>query len=522
MNNYYRKYFVKSNIISLIVIFFFSFFINYYYSSFGVFPIDTFFHYDSAARILEGQIPIRDFWIVSGFIIDIIQSIFFKILGTNWFAYIFHSSIANFLISLIIYYHFQSLKNDKITSLFFTFCFSTLAYTVSGTPFVDHHAIFFLLASTILLMKFIYTEKNYLWFFVVLLFFLSFLTKQTPAAYIMLIQGSIIGVYILYEKNYFIIKYLILSSFLTIFLIISLLFYLNIELKDFYIQYIDYPRSIGSTRISKFEITLNGFFNDYKFIILPLILIVILKLNKSFNKNFKFSKKEIYAFLILCSFVFSSIFHQIMTKNQIYIYFLTPILFGVLFRELHLNNYRFKKYFSILLLLSLFLITLKYHIRYNENRKFHELENVNFNEAIPAHKINKTFYNLSWINPIYKGNPANEIALILEGVSYLEKEKEEIMMFTHYLFLDSITKINLNYPNRSFTTDGASMPVVGMKYFKFYKNFLHNQIKEKKIRKIYFFKHEGISEKTLTDYFEINCYSKSENDIFILFKLKCN
>ena len=321
MNNLYNKYIIKSNIIILTIIFFFSFFINFYYSSFGVFPIDTFFHYDSAARMLQGQIPIRDFWIVSGLIIDVIQSIFFKILGVNWLTYIFHSSVSNFLISLIIFYYFQSLKIDKISSLFFTCCFSTLAYTVSGTPFVDHHAIFFLLASTILLMKFIYTEKNYLWFFVVLLFFLSFLTKQVPAAYIMLIQGSIIGVYILYEKNYFIIKYLILSSILTIFLIISLLFYLNIELKDFYIQYIDYPRSIGSTRISKFEITLNGFFNDYKFIILPLILIVILKLNKSFNKNFKFSKKEIYTFLILCSFVFSSIFHQIMTKNQIYIYF---------------------------------------------------------------------------------------------------------------------------------------------------------------------------------------------------------
>ena len=101
------------------------------------------------------------------FIIDIIQSIFFKILGTNWFAYIFHSSIANFLISLIIYYHFQSLKIDKITSLFFTFCFSTLAYTVSGTPFVDHHAIFFLLASTVLIIKAIDSEKNYLWFFIV-------------------------------------------------------------------------------------------------------------------------------------------------------------------------------------------------------------------------------------------------------------------------------------------------------------------------------------------------------------------
>ena len=74
---------------------------------------------------------------------------------------------------------------------------------------------------------------------------------------------------------------------------------------------------------------------------------------------------------------------------------------------------------------------MKYHIRFNENIKFHELESVNFNEAIPANKINKNFYNLSWINPIYKGSPDNEISLIIEGISYLEKEKEKIMLFTH-------------------------------------------------------------------------------------------
>ena len=208
MNNLYQKYFLKSNIITLIIIFFFSFFINYYYSSFGVFPIDTFFHYDSAARILQGEFPIRDFWIVSGLVIDLIQSLFFKFFGVNWFAYIFHSSISNFLISLIIYHYFQSIKINKINSLLFTCCFSTLAYTVSGTPFVDHHAIFFLLASTVLIIKAIDSEKNYLWFFIVLFFFLSFLTKQVPAAYIILTQGVIISAYIFHVKKYSIIKYL--------------------------------------------------------------------------------------------------------------------------------------------------------------------------------------------------------------------------------------------------------------------------------------------------------------------------
>ena len=518
MNNLYSKYFLKSNIIILIIIFFFSFFINYYYSSLGVFPIDTFFHYDSAARILSGELPIKDFWIVSGFIIDLIQSVFFKIFGINWQAYIFHSSISNFLISLIIYYYFQNLKISKFSSLIFTLSFSTLAYTISGTPFVDHHAIFFLLASTILLIKVIDTEKNYLWFFITLLFFLSFFTKQVPAAYTMLAQGIIVFIYILFEKKFLIIKHLILNISFIIFLFLSLLFYFNIDLTDFYIQYIDYPRSIGSTRFLNFELTLNDFFNNYKFIIIPVVLIFIFK----FKKNFNSSKEEIYSFLILCCFVLSSIFHQIMTKNQIYIYFLIPILFGVLFKELDLTNHRFKKYFSILLLVSLFFITLKYHIRYNENRKFHELEGVNFETAIPANKINKKFYNLSWINPSHKGDPRNEITMIKKGIIYLEREKEEIMLFTHYLFLDSITKKKLNYPTRSFTIDGASMPVEGMKYFEFYKNFLINKIKSKKVKKVYFFKQEGISQNTLTDYLDTDCYSKSENDIFILFELKCN
>ena len=95
MINFYNKFFLKSNILIFFIIFLFSFSINYYYSNLGVFPIDTFLHYDHAARILKNEFPIKDFWIVSGFLIDFMQAIFFKILGINWNKYIFHSSIFN-------------------------------------------------------------------------------------------------------------------------------------------------------------------------------------------------------------------------------------------------------------------------------------------------------------------------------------------------------------------------------------------------------------------------------------------
>ena len=55
----------------------YAFFINYYYADLGVFPIDTFLHYDSGYRILKNEIPIRDFWVVSGFMVDFMQALFF-------------------------------------------------------------------------------------------------------------------------------------------------------------------------------------------------------------------------------------------------------------------------------------------------------------------------------------------------------------------------------------------------------------------------------------------------------------
>lgn len=521
MINIYRNLFLKSNIIVSIIIFFFSFFINYYYSKLGVFPIDTFFHYDSGNRILKDEYPIRDFWIVSGFIIDLIQSGFFKIFGVNWHAYIIHSSIFNFLISLLVYFFFISLKIEKLKSLIFTCCFSTLAYTTSGTPFVDHHAIFFLLASTIFLIKAIQSEKKYFWFLFNLFFFLSFFTKQVPATYVFLAQSLLICFYILNEKKYFILKQLIFGTVLLLLIFFLYLLYIKIDLNNFYIQYFDYPRSIGASRFENFSINLNGFFNHYKFLMLPFFGIILLRFYKSKKKFTYTSNKEIYFFVIVLTFVFGSIFHQIMTKNQIYIYFIIPILFGVLDREFSLSNFKKKKYISIFLIFCLFLITIKYHYRFNENRKFHELENTNFDYAIPAGNLNKKLAGLEWINPFFKGRPAEEISIIKKGINVLNNEKTEIMLMSHYLFLDSLTKKNLNFPNRSFTDDGASMPLRGNKYFNYYKRYFMDKINDKDIKKIFYFKHEKIPQITLTDYLSSDCYNKSEEDVFFIFYIKC-
>ena len=518
MNNFYINNFINSNAFFIIIIFIFSFFINFYYAKFGVFPIDTFFHYDPAYRILNNEYPIRDSWVVSGLVIDIFQSFFFKVFGVNWKSYIYHSSLFNFIISIFIYFYFINLRLSKIKSLFFTLCFSLLAYTISGTPFVDHHATFFLLISSLLLIKYLNNEQNYLWFFIILLFFLSFFTKQVPATYVIFSHGLIMLYTLLSNKKFNVIRLIFLNLFFFIIIILALLLFYKIDFKNFYVQYFDYPQSIGSIRFNNFNLSFNSFFNLYKFLIIPLIFVIILKIK---NYPIKKDKNNLVSFFILISYIFCIIFHQIMTKNQIYIYFTIPILFAVLDSEIYVSKYNHKKIFSFLMIIFLVFVTLKYHYRFNVERKFHELQKVNFNESINGNKIDKSLDGLLWINPFFKGKPDEEVAILKEGKLFLEKRSSEVMLISHYLFLDSITIKKLNLPNRSFTMDGVSMPIKGNKHFNFYKKFLIDKIEKNKIKEIYFFKHEGISRRAITDYLNPKCYNLEENTVFSIYKILC-
>ena len=60
------------------------------------------------------------------------------------------------------------------------------------------------------------------------------------------------------------------------------------------------------------------------------------------------------------------------------------------------------------------------------------------------------------------------------------------MFISDYLFLDSLTINKLNYPSRSNTLDGASIPTKNNKYFDYYKISSKQKLK-KIILKISYF-----------------------------------
>ena len=74
-----------NNLIYIFFLFIFSFSVNQYYAYVGVLPVDSFSTFNSGYEILNGTVPFKDYWVLKGIVLDIIQAFFFKIFGVSWF-----------------------------------------------------------------------------------------------------------------------------------------------------------------------------------------------------------------------------------------------------------------------------------------------------------------------------------------------------------------------------------------------------------------------------------------------------
>ena len=497
------KWKLKNNFY-LITVFLFSFFINFYTASTGVLPIDTFLHYDPASRILENIIPVRDYWIVHGLTVDYMQAIFFKLFGVNWISYLAHSSIFNAVISLITFNFFLLNNIKKLHAFFLAISFSILAYPVSGTPFIDQHAVFFCLLGFYFFFFGIKKNHNYL-FFIPIFFGLAFFSKPVPSFYLIFVFIFIFIYYIIKTKQFSLIKYLIYGSIFFLSGIFIFLFSQNIEIDLFFTQIFYYTASIGGDRLASFEINYEKIFTNYKFILFPIILtfILILKFEKKKNEDINY-----FIFIIFVLFNFACIYHQLLTNNQNFIFFLIPI--NLSFLVMYLNKNFTNKRIIFLSIIALFLFscftTIKYHYRFNIEKKFHDLQNVNFKNSLPANKIHPSLKYLNWKTKDYV-QPAEEILLLREAIKEIEKNDENIMLMTNYSFISSITKKKIFTISRTY--DNISFPNKNNFYYQQYKDYFIKQINLKNISQIYLLFNEkdllNSVNRYVYEYFDNEC-----------------
>jgi hypothetical protein len=481
--------------ISTLFLIFLSFFVNFFVASRGVYPVDTFIHFDPAYRILNGEIPVRDYWVVHGILVDYIQALFFLIFGNNWYAYLIHSSIFNISICLFLFLMLQNiLKIGLIGSFVFSIMIAFLAYPVSGTPFLDLHSTYLSLFGIFFIIIGIVNQKDQYWFFTGILFTLAFFCKQVPAAYVILTSSIFCFFYSLIKKNYRIIIFYSLGGLLSLFTIVLFFIFQGINIEKLILQLFLFPSSIGESRYIGYDLNLKNVFFNFKFIYLLIFLIFLLIfLNKNkIKENYYLRKLSI--FFIFLIYIISVIFHQIYTKNQIYIFFLIPILGGFCFYFLEDLNTKNKYYYKFIIIICCLLISIKYIIRFDVERKFHELSNTKIENSFNFENFDQKFKGLKWISPYYS-DPNKEIKNLEDLRKILFKNNLNTMLLTEYKFFSLLLDKKFYSPSRTF--DEISYPKKNSKYFKEYQTFLTNIIKKKEIKIIIIFENKDISKPRL-------------------------
>ena len=195
---------------------------------------------------------------------------------------------------------------------------------------------------------------------------------------------------------------------------------------------------------------------------------------------------------------------------------------GILIHYINIFNFNKQKIICYLIIFFTLFATVKYTIRFDINRKFHELGYTDISKAEDAKIIDKKFTGLNWISP-YNSNPKEEINNIQNFISIIKKDKDNIMVITEYSFFSSLVEKKLYSPSRTY--DDISFPNINNKFYEQYKLLLVNKIKDNQIKKIYFFsKNNNFSEEVIFDYISKNCFEKnklSENIIYLKV-INCN
>mgnify|MGYP001245444384 CR=1 FL=1 len=455
---------------------------NYYYGSLGVLPIDTFAHFDTGFRITKGEVPFVDYWTISGPFIDWLQAFYFSVFGVNWHAYILNSSIINLVVTLISFLFFKKIGLNNNYSFLYSICVAILANPSMGTPFPDHYSSFFSLMAIICFVYALETKKNIYWFLIPVLFFFAFFSKQSPAAYIILFFILNLFIYFLVKKNLNFLSPIILGTILSITLLIIFFWFYKIDINLFLTQYFFYPRTIGLERITNWELTFNKAISTLKFIYIILLPLLFIFLSKLFLKKNYVNENNFFLNLNIIFFTCLLILHQWLTLNFIFIFFLIPFICATIHSNVNMSKK--SKLLNILLISFCLLVTTKYHVRFNEERKMLDLENINLENFFKTEKLTYKLKGLKWISREYSSNVEAEIDKLFIIKKTLKEEKKIIMFLSNYQFFSAVLNKSLNSPNRWFGTPVAH-PTDKNAFYNEYLNFNYNIILKNKIEVIY-------------------------------------
>ena len=149
--------------------------------------------------------------------------------------------------------------------------------------------------------------------------------------------------------------------------------------------------------------------------------------------------------------------------------------------------------------------TIKFHYRYNVERKFHDLESLDKSKAINAKQIHQNLDSLKWLSK--NDVPEIDVEVLQKAIRVIENDKREKTLITHYQFISTVLDENLNILNRWYLWDNNTHPTENHKYFDNYKSLVNKNIKSNNVEVIYLLgqKNEIIFDK-VKNYFTDVCF----------------
>ena len=500
----------KKEVFYIIFLFLFSTTFNQYYGFLGINPIDSFFSFNSGYEILNGFYPFKDYWTITGPFIAFIQALFFKIFNVSWFSYVLHASIFNFIFAGSLFYTLYKFKLNTHYCFFYSLLIAMLAYPSAGTPYVDHHASYLSVIGLFCFILGLKTDSKIYWFILPIILGISFLTKQTPTGHFFIIITFLTAIYFYINFELKSIILLILGSITIIFIFLITLYITKIPLFAFFEQYIQFPLSIGENRLDfLFPLEFKRVVLRFKlihFFLLILIFIVI----REIKRNNKFIKDN--DFLIIVSLISSSlalIAHQLMTINGLFIYFIIPILAGFA----HIFYFKYLKkgnYFFYIMILLCFFSTIHYVKKYVHSRDFSDLAKVDLNKAIDAKLIDKKFNGLKWITPLYPNDPLDELEKLNEVLDIISSDSKNKAIITDYQFISVQLSMYDNSPNQVWFINHILNQDEKSKFFRIYKKFFLDKLKENKVEIIYVVKPLWGGNEVFLKALNNNCVKKNK------------
>ncbi len=486
----------------------YAYLVNWYSANIGVLPIDTFGFMDSSNSVIKGHLPIRDFWIFTGLLLDYMGAFFLYVFGNNWNSYLAHSSFMNIVATLGLFFFLKELKLKLNYIFFYCLSFATLCYPLIGTPFAYIHAYIFSLLLILNLIIAIKNKNGFLWFIFPYICCFAFLSMQTPSAFILLIAIIFLIYYFFKYKDFKNFKFFIYGSISSLILFYLFLYLTKTPLMNFIYQYILFPFTIGEGRIVSDgkayvglidQLNLKRLFGDFKFIHFFLLPLIFFSLK---NKNKISEQDNIINWMIILS-TLAFLFNQLITANQIYIFSLIPVLAGVLHYNLDKLNFNIK--ISYLIILLVLFSTIKFHYRFNIDRKFLDLEDIKKNNAIRASEINVNLKNLKWLSR--HDNPENELKVLKQALKVVDNDDRKLTLITHYNFISTILNKNFFILNRWYLWDNNTHPTENHKYFNFYKLLVNRNIQSNNVKVIYLLGQENeIQFDKVKNYFNNTCF----------------